>query len=1163
MHCAACDADNPSTAKFCNACGARLGLACSNCGHINGAGSRFCTECGGQLTAAPRSGAAVQRPGAGAPSQYTPPHLAEKILASRSAVEGERKQVTVLFADIKGSTELIRALDTEEAQQLLDGTVKVMMEAVHRYEGTVSQVSGDGIMALFGAPIAHEDHALRACYAALALQDGMRRFAEQARRTHGALVDARVGLNSGEVVVRLISDDLHMDYSAMGQTVHLASRLEQLAREGTTLLTAETLALVEGYVQVQSVGPVAIKGLDGPMELFELVGAGLARTRMQALAARGLTRFVGRQAELATLHAALEKARGGQGHLIALVGEPGVGKSRLVWELTHSHRARNCLVLESSSVSYGKATAWRPMIDLLKSYCRIEPRDDARTIREKLTGKLLTLDRNMEPDLPAFLALLDVPFDDGAWQEFDPPKRRRQTIDALKRLLLRESIEQPLLLVFEDLHWIDSETQALLDALIEGLPTARILLLVNYRPEYQHGWGGKACYAQIRVDPFGAEGAEALLDALLGAATDVGKPGSAGSNGRAHGGGALTDLKRLLIERTEGNPFFLEESVRSLVETGTLTGERGSYRLKRKFADIRVPATVQAILAARIDRLPAQEKRLLQTMAVVGKDVPYPLLRAIAAAEGTRDALTEDALRVGLGHLQAAEFIYEASLFPTLEYTFKHALTYEVAYNSLLQERRKALHARIVRAFETLYPERLAEHAERTVHHAVRGEMWEHALRYARQAGLKGVSRSANREAVTFFEQALSALEHLPESRSTLEQAIDLRLDMRQALVPLGEFDQILKHLGEAETIARDLDDKRRLARILSWMAYSYFFTLGDHDRAIETGQRALELSRALADTPLQVIATFYLAYPHQQRGDYRQAVDGLKHVVTTLQGELTSQRFGMAGYPSVLSRGLLAWCLGDLGDFAEGRIYADEAIALAEARNQPWSQGVAQTYLGHFYLSQGDLPTAIALLERCRALIDRWELPRLSTFTASLLGDAYALSGRIAESVPLLDQAAAKLGTEGAGTEARIAIPLSEGYLMAGKHDEARRLAGLALDGSRQRGERGYQAQALRLLAEIAAREQRRDDSARALFGEAQALAVELEMRPLEARCRLGIGKLLLETGNRREAGIVLSSAIAMLGEMAMRLWLPEAEAALAAAVAAPLQLKRVSPVA
>jgi class 3 adenylate cyclase len=620
--------------------------------------------------------------------------LAEKILAARSVVAGERKQVTVLFADIKGSTELIQALDVEEAQGLLDGAVKVMMDAVHRYEGTVSQASGDGIMALFGAPIAHEDHAVRACYAALALQDGMHRYAERARQTHGALVEARVGLNSGEVVVRLISDDLHMDYNAMGQTVHLASRLEQLAREGTCLLTAETLRLVEGYVQIRAVGPVSIKGLDGPVDLFELMGAGLARTRLHAMAARGLTRFVGREAELAALHSALERTRVGHGQLVALVGEPGVGKSRLVWEVTHSHRTQGWLVLESGSVSYGKATSWLPVIDLLKTYCGIGPRDDARAIREKLTGKLLTLDRTMEPDLPVFLSLLDVPVDEESWRTLDPPKRRRQTLDALKRWMLRESREQPLLLVFEDLHWIDSETQALLDGLVEGLPTARVLLLVTYRPEYSHAWGGKTYYTQIRIDPLGEDSAEALLDALLGASSAVADVHDNGSSVVGARGRALHDLKHLLVERTEGNPFFLEESVRALVETGALVGERGAYRLVAEIAGIRVPATVQAVLAARIDRLPADEKRLLQTSAVIGKDVPFALLRAITvepADAATRDLFTEEALRIGLAHLQAAEFLYEANMFPVLEYTFKHALTHEVAYGSLLQERRKAL----------------------------------------------------------------------------------------------------------------------------------------------------------------------------------------------------------------------------------------------------------------------------------------------------------------------------------------------------------------------------------------------------------------------------------------------------------------------------------------
>ncbi|WP_342238269.1 AAA family ATPase [Inquilinus sp. OTU3971] len=1083
--------------------------------------------------------------GALAPSSYTPPHLAEKILASRSAVEGERKQVTVLFADIKGSTELIQTLDTEDAQRLLDGAVKVMMDAVHRYEGTVSHALGDGIMALFGAPIAHEDHAVRACYAALALQDGMRRYAGQ---THGALVEARVGLNSGEVVVRLISDDLHMDYTAMGRTVHLASRLEQLAREGSCLLTAETLKLVEGYVQVRTVGPIAIKGLDRPAELFELVGAGAARTRLQALAARGLTRFVGRQAELVAVHRALDRAQIGHGQLVSLVGEPGVGKSRLVWEVTHSHRTQGWLVLESGSVSYGRATSWLPVIGLLKAYCGIGPRDDARSIREKLTGKLLTLDRKLEPDLPAFLSLLDVPVEEESWQALDPPKRRRETLDALKRLLLRESREQPLLLIFEDVHWIDSETEALLDGLVESLPTARILLLVNYRPEYMHGWGRKTYYTQIRIDPLRQGSAEVLLDALLGTDRTAGDGGRVGS---AHAGPPLPDLKRLLIERTEGNPFFLEECVRTLVETGALVGERGAYQLTSEVADIRVPATVQAVLAARIDRLPAEQKRLLQTMAVIGKDAPFALLRAItteATGTASRDLITEEELRAGLAHLQAVEFLYEANVFPVLEYTFKHALTHEVAYGSLLQERRKVLHARIAAAIETLYPDRLAEHVERLAHHALRGECWDKALSYFRQAGHKAVARSANREAVVFFEQALAALEQLPETRDTLEQAVDLRLSLRQALLPLGEFEQIIGHLHKAETIAEPLNDQRRLARTLCWIAYSYCFTLGDNERAIKTGERALAIGRALEDVPLHVITTFYLAFPHWQQGDYRQAIDGFKWIAVNLQDELIRERFGMAGYPSVLARGLLAWCLGDIGEFAEGRVYAEEAIHLAEALDQPFSQCVLRTWLGHFYIGQGDLCTATSLLEQCCALVERWNLPRQGVFAASLLGVAHALGGRPADGMPFLEQAAAQLESEKGAAENRLAIPLCEGFLLAGRIEKAIGLADRALDISRTRKERGYEAQALRLLGEIAARRDPPDvDAAERRYREAQKLSEDLEMRPLQAHCHLGLGKLFRRTERAQMAGIELSAAIDMLRTMDMTLWLPEAEAELA----------------
>src|SRR3989449_2274884 len=574
MRCPRCQHDNPPGTKFCGECAAPLGLVCAACGAANPPDNKFCGQC-----AAPLLAVTDKFP---SPQSYTPRHLAEKILTSRSALEGERKQVTVLFADLKGSMELLADRDPEEARKLLDPVLERMMEAVHRYEGTVNQVMGDGIMALFGAPLAHEDHAVRACYAALRMQESVQKYAEEVRRSHGAVVKIRVGLNSGEVVVRAIGSDLHMDYTAVGQTTHLAARMEQLADPGAIVITPDTLALAEGYVEVKSLGPVPVKGLADAVEVYEVTGAGPARTRLEAAARRGLTRFVGRDAELEQLRHAQQLAGTGHGQVAAIVGEAGVGKARLVYEFTHSHRLHGWLVLEAASVSYGKATSYWPVIDLLKGYFKVQDRDDLREIREKVTGKLLTLDESLKPALPAFLTLLDVPVDDAAWRMLDPGQRRQRTLDAVKRLLLREAREQPLLLIFEDLHWIDSETQAFLDMLVDSLGSAPLLLLVNYRPEYQHAWGSKTSYSRMRLDALPAQSTGELLEALLG-----GDPG-------------LAPLKQILVRR--GNPFFLEETVQTLVETQALAGERGSYRLTRPGQAIQIPATVQVGLAARIDR---------------------------------------------------------------------------------------------------------------------------------------------------------------------------------------------------------------------------------------------------------------------------------------------------------------------------------------------------------------------------------------------------------------------------------------------------------------------------------------------------------------------------------------------------------------------------------
>jgi class 3 adenylate cyclase/tetratricopeptide (TPR) repeat protein len=1072
----------------------------------------------------PPAAATPAEQAARAPLTYTPAYLAEKILTSRSALEGERKQVTVLFADLKGSMELLADRDPEEARQLLDPVLEQMMAAVHRYEGTVNQVMGDGIMALFGAPIAHEDHAVRACYAALAMQAAMQRYAEEVRRIQGLTVQMRLGLNSGEVVVRAIGNDLHMDYSAVGQTTHLAARMEQLATPGSTLLTAATLRLVEGLVRVQTLGPVPVKGLAEPVEVFELVGVTALRRRLQAAVARGLSPFVGRQPELEALQQALTRAGTGQGQVVALLGEPGVGKSRLVYEFLHSHHTQGWLILESSSVSYGKATAYLPVCDLLKAYCHLEDRDDLRTVRAKITGQILTLDDALQDTVPAVLALFEALPADNPFLSIDPLQRRRRTLEALKRVLLRESQVQPLLLVFEDLHWIDTETQAVLDLLVDSLPTARVLLLVNYRPEYQHGWGSKTFYTQLRLDPLPEASADTLLHALLG-----------------HDPG-LVPLTQLLMARTQGNPFFLEESVRTLVETGVLVGDRGAYRLDKPLDTMQVPATVQALLAARIDRLPPEDKRLLQTAAVIGTEVPWPLLQAIADT-------SDEALYRSLAQLQAAELLYETSLFPERAYTFKHALTHEVAYGSLLHERRRGLHARIVEALEGLAGDRLDDQVERLAHHALRGEVWEKALAYGRQAGDKARTRSAYREAVVCYEQALAALEHLPDSRAATEQAIDLRLGLRTALNALGEATgRMLDHLRRAETLAQTLGDQLRLGWVYADMGANSW-TAGEVDRAIVYGQRALDLAATLGHVGLQARAHVHLGHVYYDAGDYPRAVESLGRNVATLQGDLLSERFGTTASIAATSRSWLSYCHAELGTFTEGLAMAEDGLRIAETVNSPFTLIEACYGVSVVYLRQGDVHRAIPVLERAMGLCQDWHIPIFLPRQAVALGLAYARDGRVAAGLALVEQGVEQQVVRGRPRALALFVTwLSEAYLLAGRLEEARQHAAQAVELARQYQQRGNQAWALWLLGESMARQASREvEPTTGHYRQALALAEELGMRPLQAHCHRGLGMLYGTLGQPEQSRRALSTAIELYRTMAMTFWLPQAEAALA----------------
>jgi class 3 adenylate cyclase len=1095
MRCPRCRHNNPPQAKFCLECGAALALCCAGCGAELVAGAKFCNQCGQPAAAAGE---------APAPRTYTPRHLADRILAA--GVEGERKQVTVLFADLKGSMELLADRDPEEARKLLDPVLDRMMEAVHHYEGTVNQVMGDGIMALFGAPLAHEDHAVRACYAALRMQEAIRRYSEEARRAQGIEVRIRVGLNSGEVVVRSIGSDLRMDYTAVGQTTHLASRMEQLALPGTIRLTAATLALAEGYVEVRPLGPVPVKGMAEPVEVYDLAGAGPARTRLQAARGRGLTRFVGRDAEMQQLRLAADDAHRGRGQVVAVVGEPGVGKSRLYYEFLHSHHAHGWLALESGSVSYGKATTFLPLADLLRGYFKIESRDDIRSIRAKATGNLLTLDEALKDAVAPVLWLLDALPEDSEFLAGEPAERRRRTLAAVKRALLRESQVQPLLLVFEDLHWVDSETQAFLDNLIESLPAARILLAVNYRPEYRHGWGSKTYYRQLRIDPLPPESAGDLLEGLLGSDSSV------------------APLKPLLIERTEGNPLFLEESVRALVETGALAGTRGAHKLVHGLQAISVPPTVQSILASRIDRLAPEDKRLLQAAAVIGTDVPFVLLQAVADID-------EDRLRQGLAHLQAAEFMYEARLFPELEYAFKHALTHEVAYGGVLQDRRQALHARIVEAIERLYADRIAEQVELLAHHALRGRVLEKAVHYLHQAGAKAAARSANRAAIDFFQQALTVLEELPQTPETLSKALDIRIALGTPLISLkgAPSEEVEISYMRGRDLVDQLGDESRRFPVM-WGLWYVKFTRGEYAQAIEAADQLLA-SAQKGDDSGQLLEAHHSFWPTLcAMGKSKAALQHMERGLALYDPERhASQTYVYGGHdPGVCCRFHLAVARWSGGFPDRAAIEIQEALKLAERINHPLTTVATVWFEAWLQYQRGDREAASETAERLLTLVNTHRLDPWAD-GALVLRQAGHRKKLGTES---LDDVRRQLDLIMATATRKVfsLCTLAELYAEAG--DAAQGRAVLASIGESSR--RGlYAPEVLRIDGELILKSGAPDSrQAERRFLNAIEIARSREEKSFELRAAMSLARLWRDRGQRAEAHRVLDEVYSWFTE-------------------------------
>jgi class 3 adenylate cyclase/tetratricopeptide (TPR) repeat protein len=1083
-------------------------VRCARCQHENVAGAKFCIECGARFASVGDT-ARIDSPDA-----YTPAHLATKILSVRDRLPGERKQVTVLFADLKGSLELLADRDPEDARALLDTVLERMMEAVHRYEGTVNQVMGDGIMALFGAPVAHEDHAVRACYAALRMHRAMARGAEDVRRRLGVDVQIRVGINSGEVVVRSIGNDLQMDYSAVGPTTHLAARMEQLARPGTTLITGATYRFAERLIDAVAQGPMPIKGLRDPVEVWELKRATPVTSSLGAVAGRAKNAMLGRDAEMTRLEQLLARAWEGRGQLVTLLGEPGVGKSRLVWELTRAAAAGGWQMHEAACVSYGTLTPYLPMRNLLTKYFDVEDGDDARRIREKVASGMAALDTRLTGGVSAILALGNVPNEDAEWEALEPTVRRQRILRAVRELLLAESRRAPLLLVVENLQWADSETHAVLEELAGALDDARMLVLVSTRPEHRRDWATTAETTEIRLDPLPVASATALADTILGVSPE------------------LAPLKRRLVAHTAGNPFFFEEIVQALVETQALSGERGDYHLGRAVDSIHIPDRVQAVLAARIDRLSRESKSFLQAGAAIGADVPVALLQAVA------DTPSEQVLRA-LADLEAADFLRTSALVPDLAYSFKHAITQEVAYSTLLKDQRRALHARIVDALESSYTgARRAEHVERLAYHALRAESWAKAVAYLRDAGERAVARSANREAVAFYDDALAALRHLPESRETFALAVDLRLDLRPPLLQLGRLDDIHRLSKEAESMALQVDDEERLARAYSYLV-NYHYLLGEPARTIEYGARCLAIAERRHDPALATLARRYLGHSHHAQGQHRMAVQVLEDNITALEADIPGRPPISDTTANVASSAWLAWALADLGEFDRADACLDRARAQADLARHPYSQAIAWTLTGAVWYARGQIDRAVPTLARSLELCEQASLTVWQPIPATVLGACLIALDRKDDGMALLRDGVRR--AESLGVMAYLSrwmLHLAEGLLMTGDVAAARATADRAMALALAHGERAHEAMAWRVLADVSAKEAS-FDAARQAYEQALTLTDELGLRPQMARAHFDLGRLQRRLGHLRDAEDHLARAIVLFADMGMRSWL------------------------
>ena len=1076
MRCPACHSVNRPDTKFCEQCGTRLDLTCASCGAVLAPAARFCGECGAAVpdrsAAAGSSGADVRR---AVPKAYTPSHLAARILRERSALTGERKQVTVLFADVSGFTALSERLDPEDVHALINRAFDLMLAEVHAYEGTVNQFLGDGLMALFGAPVAHEDHALRAAHAALGLQRALRSYGDELTRMRGVQFRVRLGLNTGLVVVGAIGDNLRMDYTAVGDTTNTAARMQQVAEPGRIVVAEPTARLIEPYFELRQLGTFAVKNREQPVAAAELVRPRPHVSRLSARAAHGLSPFVGRDDVVDVLDRAWAAARSGRGQVVLVAGDAGIGKSRLLLELQRRVGSEGTWI-QGDCISYGSSIPFLPIVDMLKRAFGIDDADGEHELIQKVERGCDILGDDARDAVLALKYLLSVDRGDAGFSTRDPARRRGDILAAVHRLLAERSGARPTVAVIEDAHWIDSASEDLLRSLVDAVPGMALLLVITYRPTYQHPFGERTYFRHVAVQPVEDDAATRIVRATLGV-DDI-----------------PTELARTISRKAEGNPFFLEELGRTLMETGAVRPEGHRLVLARPVATLQVPDTVQDVIAARLDRLEDSQKRTVQTAAVIGREFALPLLQRVSDLQSQ--------LEHNLQELKRIELIYERLRASDLEYVFRHALTQDVAYASLLQAERRRLHAVIGAAIEDVYAGRLDERAEELVYHFTRGEQWTKVVPYAREAAARAEALCVDDRAVSLYGTALQALAHLPETSDTARAGVEVRLAMRAPLWRGGEPERLSGLFKEAEALANRHGLTEHLDTIYAFLV-QYHWARGEQDRAIEYGQRCLERAAAREDLALRVTGMYYLCHAYSETGQYSAVVHEARHLIALLHGPRATERFGLSGLPYTGACGDAALALAELGDHAGAQQMLEDGQRVADAANHLYSQMTLAAMRGRVLIAAGRSHDAIALLEPTAATCREKRFVGQLINALKYLGDAYVTAGRPEDAIPVARESIALQ------EQAKVYVErtykhtvLARAYFALGDLDTAEAELEQALRFADRNTERGQEGWARLLGAEIAARRGDRSHAASFLDG-AQEIAEELAMRPLLERCR------------------------------------------------------------